>query len=130
MYNATTNGVRVTVTPQFMAEQSEPEGNRFFWAYTVEIANLSPDQIQLLARYWKITDQNGHVQEVRGPGVVGEQPLIPPGDAFEYTSGCPLSTPTGIMAGYYTVVNDRGATFDVAIPAFSLDSPHGHRTVN
>lgn len=130
MYSAVTRSIRVTVTPRYMAEESSPETSRFFWAYTVEIANLSPERVQLRRRYWRITDEHGMVQEVRGAGVVGEQPIIEPGGAFEYTSGCPLTTPTGIMEGHYTMVNGMGEDFPVTIPAFSLDSPFMHRTVN
>jgi ApaG protein len=130
MYRALTRGIQVTVTPQYMPERSEPEERRYFWAYRVEILNLSPDRVQLRTRYWRITDQNGLVQEVTGPGVVGEQPVLEPGGAFDYTSGCPLTTPTGIMVGHYVMVNDRGESFEAAIPAFSLDVPAAKRTLN
>ncbi len=130
MYRAITRGIQITVQPQFMPERSDPEDNQFFWAYRVEIVNLSPDTVQLRTRYWHITDENGQVQEVRGAGVVGEQPIIEPGAAYTYTSGCPLTTPTGIMVGHYVMVTERNEAFQAAIPAFSLDSPHGRRSVN
>jgi ApaG protein len=130
MYRALTRGIQVTVTPEFLPDRSEPDQNQFFWAYHVEILNLSGERVQLRARYWRITDEHGRLQEVRGPGVVGEQPVIEPGAAFEYSSGCPLTTPTGIMAGHYLMVSERNDTFHVEIPAFSLDSPFAHRTVN
>jgi ApaG protein len=130
MYRATTRGIRITVTPQYLPERSSPDDRQYFWAYRVEIVNLSADAVQLRTRYWRITDENGQVQEVRGPGVVGEQPVIEPGGAFEYTSGCPLTTPTGIMAGHYGMVTDREEAFDAEIPAFSLDTPGLPRIVN
>ncbi|MBI1206816.1 MAG: Co2+/Mg2+ efflux protein ApaG [Azospirillum sp.] len=124
MYSSETNSIRVTVEPIFLADQSSPRENHFVWAYHVRIENGSRESVQLRSRYWRITDSFGRVQEVRGPGVVGEQPVLEPGDAFEYTSGTPLSAPSGIMVGTYSMVNQRGEAFDVAIPAFSLDSPH------
>ncbi|QCK85795.1 Co2+/Mg2+ efflux protein ApaG [Phreatobacter aquaticus] len=130
MYRSITRGIRITVTPQFLPERSSPDDNQYFWSYRVEIVNLSPDTVQLRTRYWHITDENGHVQEVRGPGVIGEQPVIEPGAAFEYTSGCPLATPTGIMVGHYGMVTDRDESFDAEIPAFSLDVPNAKRTMN
>ncbi|MGB3720301.1 MAG: Co2+/Mg2+ efflux protein ApaG [Proteobacteria bacterium] len=130
MYEAVTRGIRVRVTPTFLAEQSSPENNYYFWAYTILIENGSDVAVQLRSRYWHITDANGFTEEVRGPGVVGQTPVIPPGEAFTYTSGCPLRTPQGIMVGSYQMVNTRGEMFDVAIPAFSLDSPFARRKVN
>jgi ApaG protein len=130
MYRAVTRGIQITVTPQFMPERSEPDESQYFWAYQVEVLNLSGERVQLRSRYWRITDENGKEQEVRGPGVVGEQPVIEPGAAFEYTSGCPLTTPTGIMVGHYVMVTERNESFLAEIPAFSLDSPDAHRTVN
>ncbi len=99
MYRATTRNIEVTVTPRFMSDRSAPEKAQFFWAYTIEIANNGGETVQLKTRYWHITDAFGRVQEVRGAGVVGEEPVIPPGESFEYTSGVPLQTPSGIMAG-------------------------------
>ena len=124
MYHRTTENIAVTVTPVFLDEQSEPEDNHFVWAYQVRIENNSTRTVQLQARYWQITDANGLVQEVRGDGVVGEQPILEPGESFEYTSGTPLATPSGIMVGSYRMQNEAGDEFDVDIPAFSLDSPH------
>ncbi|QCI65476.1 Co2+/Mg2+ efflux protein ApaG [Phreatobacter stygius] len=130
MYRALTRGIQITVTPQYLPERSSPEDSRYFWAYRIEILNLSADRVQLRTRYWHITDETGQVQEVRGSGVVGEQPVLEPGGAFEYTSGCPLNTPTGIMVGHYVMVTDREESFQAEIPAFSLDSPNARRTMN
>ena len=107
-----------------------PEEGRFFWAYTVEISNLGRERVQLRSRYWRITDAAGRVEEVRGAGVVGEQPLIEPGASYTYTSGCPLTTPSGFMSGWYQMVGSDGGLFNVEIPAFSLDSPYEPRRVN
>ena len=128
MYEAVTCGIRVSVTPQFLEHQSDDE--RYFWAYTVVIENESETAAQLKTRYWQITDARGRVEEVRGPGVVGETPLLKPGESFTYTSGCPLNEPSGVMVGHYGMVNSDGDVFEVEIPAFSLDSPDGRRTVN
>ena len=130
MYRATTRSIRVTVEPQFLDDRSSPELNRYFWAYTVEIANLGKEQVQLRSRFWRITDARGHVEEVRGPGVVGEEPVLKPGEALTYTSGCPLTTPSGIMAGWYQMELSGGGEFNVEVPAFSLDSPYQARLVN
>lgn len=130
MYSAVTSNIQVTVMPEFLADRSNPAESEFFWMYTVEIANLSQTTVQLASRHWEITDANGRVEHVRGPGVVGEQPVLRPGDSFRYTSGCPLTTPSGIMVGSYRMVADSGAGFDVAIPAFSLDSPYAKRVLN
>jgi len=130
MYRAVTRGIRVTVKPQYLADRSSAEDGRFFWAYTIEIANLGTVTVQLRSRHWKITDGQGNLQEVKGPGVVGEQPVLKPGERFEYTSGVPLTTPTGMMAGTYQMAADDGDKFDVEIPAFSLDSPHGKRVLH
>jgi ApaG protein len=130
MYTAVTRDIQITVMPQFVAERSEPEEGRFFWAYTIEITNLGRETVQLTARHWVITDGNGVVEEVQGPGVVGEQPVIPPGEAFRYTSGCPLTTPSGIMVGTYRMLDASGRPFEVDIPAFSLDSPFAKRVLN
>lgn len=124
MYQATTRAIQVTVTPAYQEEQSSPGENRFVWAYHIRIENHGSETVQLLNRYWHITDSLGHVEEVRGPGVVGEQPVLRPGEAYEYTSGCPLSTPSGIMLGSYEMQNADGSQFEVEVPAFSLDSPH------
>ena len=124
MYQETTNEISVTVKPVYLEEQSSPADDHYVWAYWVKIENRGSDIVQLRNRYWRITDAHGQVQEVRGAGVVGEQPLLRPGESFEYTSGTPLSTPSGIMLGTYQMQRNDGATFDVAIPAFSLDSPY------
>ena len=124
MYSATTHAVRVTVNPIYLDEQSSPEEDHYIWAYQVEIENLGEHVVQLLTRHWRITDSLGRVQEVRGAGVVGEQPILKPGESFRYTSGTPLPTPSGIMAGTYGMANASGERFEVEIPAFSLDSPH------
>ena len=130
MYKAVTRGIRVTVTPRFVEEESSPDEGRFFFAYTVEIANLNTERVQLRSRFWRIVDGYGQVQEVRGAGVVGKQPVLGPGESFTYTSGCPLTTPGGTMEGVYTMVDAHGETFEAAIPAFSLDSPHVKRVMH
>ena len=130
MYSKTTKGVRVTVEPRYLEDQSDPARHRFFWAYTVQIANDGDAAVQILARHWIITDANGKREEVRGPGVVGEQPVIGPGSSFSYTSGCPLATPSGTMVGTYQAVGDGGEAFAVAIPAFSLDLPGAKPVLN
>lgn len=128
MYEATTRGIKVSVTPQFLEHEEDDE--RYFWAYTVVIENEGKLAAQLKTRYWQITDAKGRVEEVRGPGVVGETPLLKPGESFTYTSGCPLNEPSGVMVGHYGMVDADGETFEVEIPAFSLDSPEGRRTMN
>ena len=130
MYEALTRGIRVRVEPQYLEDRSSPEDGYFFWAYTVHIANEGDESVQLRSRAWRITDASGRTEEVRGPGVVGQTPLIPPGESFSYTSGCPLRTPQGIMVGSYQMADEDGTLFDVAIPAFSLDSPFAIRRVN
>ena len=130
MYTAVTHDIQVTVLPEFRPDRSEPDRNMWFWAYTIEIANLGTRTVRLVARHWIITDGEGSVGEVKGLGVVGEQPVLNPGESFRYTSGCPLTTPSGIMEGSYRMADERGETFEVAIPAFSLDSPEGKRTLN
>ena len=129
-YQAVTRGIRVSVLPQYLEHESDPDENRYFWAYTITIENEGAETVQLHTRHWKITDQTGHVEEVRGPGVVGQTPTLKPGEQFQYTSGCPLPTPSGIMAGSFQMTNEDGDKFDVAVPAFSLDSPEGKRVVN
>jgi len=124
MYSATTREIRVTVHTSYLDDQSAPTDNHFVWAYQVKIENLGSETVQLISRYWRITDAKGEVHEVRGPGVVGEQPILEPGDDFEYTSGTPLNTPSGIMTGHYQMENERGERFNIQVPAFSLDSPY------
>ncbi|WAP68957.1 Co2+/Mg2+ efflux protein ApaG [Jiella pelagia] len=130
MYQATTRQIVVTVVPAYLEEQSDPLEGRWVWAYRVEIDNGGEEAVKLEQRYWHITDANGHVEEVAGPGVVGEQPVILPGDSFTYTSGCPLATSSGIMRGSYSMRLDGGEVFEVEIPAFSLDLPSDHRIIN
>ena len=123
MYRAITRKIEVNVEPFYLPDRSDPEESRYVWAYRVTIDNQSEEFVKLLSRYWRITDGAGRVEEVRGPGVVGEQPELNPGDTYNYTSGCPLSTPSGIMVGTYTMRNAGGEVFDIDIPAFSLDIP-------
>jgi ApaG protein len=130
MYSRTTGTVTVSVRPTYLDHESVPEKNLYVWAYTVRIQNDGQEPVQLRTRHWKITDAYGRVQEVHGPGVVGEQPVLGPGEVFEYTSGTPLSTPSGIMAGSYSMQAPDGTMFDVEIPAFSLDSSAVPRRVN
>lgn len=129
-YSAETDGIVVRVRPSYLAGQSDPDGGRWVWAYQVEIVNLTPGPVQLMARRWTITDATGHVEEVRGPGVVGEQPVIAPGEAYAYASGCPLGTASGTMVGAYYMTDDRGRAFEAQIPAFSLDVPDPKRLLN
>jgi len=130
MYEAVTRDIRVRVEPQYVEDQSSPDENHFFWSYTVTISNEGDEPMQLRSRLWRITNAIGITQEVRGPGVVGLTPTIAPGESFSYTSGCPLETPSGIMVGSYQMANSKGQLFDVAIPAFSLDSPFAQRSLN
>lgn len=130
MYRAVTHDIQVTVEPQYLAEESDPADGRYFWAYSVDIVNLGMDTVRLRARHWRIVDAVGHLEEVRGLGVVGEQPVLAPGERFEYTSGCPLRTSSGMMAGSYQMETTDGERFDVDIPAFSLDIPGQARSVN
>ena len=130
MYTAVTRNIQITAIPEFVRERSDPDTAQFFWAYTIEIANLGDATIQLTHRHWTITDANGHVQVVNGRGVIGEQPVLKSGETFRYTSGCPLPTPSGIMRGSYRMVSEDGAAFDAEIPAFSLDSPFVKRVLN
>ena len=129
-YEAVTSGIRIRVQPLYAEDQSSPDEDYYFWTYTVEIANEGEETVQLRSRVWRITDAKGRVDEVRGPGVVGQTPVIAPGQSFSYTSGCPLPTPSGIMVGSYQMAGQTGKLFDVAIPAFSLDSPFTLRSVN
>jgi len=130
MYSEVTRHIKVSVQPEYIEDQSAPENNHYVWAYHVLIENHGDETVQLLSRYWHITDAMGQVQEVRGEGVIGEQPVLEPGQGFEYSSGTPLSTPSGIMVGSYTMISKGGEQFDIAIPAFSLDSPFGARRLN
>lgn len=130
MYRAVTHGIEVVAEPWFRPDQSDVETGRFVWSYRITIVNESERSVQLISRYWRIVDASGLLEEVRGPGVVGEQPILNPGDSFQYTSGCPLRTRSGTMDGVYTMVDDRGSTLLVDIPAFSLDMPEDKRTLN
>jgi ApaG protein len=123
MYEAITHEICVTVKPFYLEDQSEPDRSHFVWAYQVRIENRGLGTVQLINRHWKIVDSLGRVQEVRGAGVVGEQPVLKPGESFEYTSGTPLPTPSGIMGGTYEMEDAGGGRFTITIPTFSLDSP-------
>ncbi len=129
-YSATTLQIRVSVQPVYLDEQSQPSDNHYVWAYHVKIENQGGETVQLRNRHWRITDAVGRMKEVRGPGVVGEQPVLAPGERFEYTSGTPLPTPSGIMQGSYEMERPDGTRFEVAIPAFSLDSPYQAKRLN
>lgn len=130
MYSQTTRSITVVVKPIYLEDQSTPAENHFVWAYRVRIENHGDETVQLINRHWKITDAIGRLQEVRGSGVVGEQPTLKPGDHYEYTSGTPLPTPSGIMMGSYEMETTNGERFDIAVPAFSLDSPHQTMNLN
>jgi ApaG protein len=124
MFEQRTRDVVVRVEPSFLADQSSPSDDRFIWAYHVEIENQSGEDFQVTERFWKIADSRGQVQEVRGAGVVGEKPVVKPGEVFRYTSGAPLTAPSGMMLGTYKIVTTSGESYDVDIPPFSLESPH------
>jgi ApaG protein len=126
MYRAVTRQIEVTVEPNFVPERSTPDRQQYFWSYTVAITNLGNETVQLETRHWIITDGAGHKQNIRGEGVVGEQPVLTPGERFEYTSYVPLTTASGIMTGRYQMVTDSGEHFEIDIPTFSLES----RTLN
>lgn len=130
LYRAVTRDIEVRVTPRFLEERSSPEKGQYVWSYTIEIVNRGSETVQLKSRHWRITDGMGRTQEVRGAGVVGEQPVLKPGQSFEYMSGVPLTTGSGFMVGTYGMVSEKGERFDIEIPAFSLDSPNARRTVN
>ena len=130
MYRETTRAIQVTVEPSFVEAESSPEEGHYFWAYKIEIQNLGGEVVRLRSRHWRITDANGKIEEVRGAGVVGKQPVLKPGESFAYTSGCPLTTPSGIMVGTYQMQAENGELFSIAIPAFSLDVPNAPRTMN
>ncbi|MFT6582807.1 MAG: Co2+/Mg2+ efflux protein ApaG [Alphaproteobacteria bacterium] len=130
MYESKTRDIKVTVEPSFLENQSSPLEDHYVWAYHIRIENTGAETVQLRTRHWRITDAAGRTEEVQGPGVVGEQPVLTPGESFEYSSGAPLTTPSGIMAGSYGMEDADGASFDIEIPAFSLDSPHQPRSMN
>ncbi|MDP6260130.1 MAG: Co2+/Mg2+ efflux protein ApaG [Rhodospirillales bacterium] len=130
MYSEVTNSIKISVDPTFMEDRSEPEDFHYVWAYHIRIENQGDDRVQLMRRHWHITDSQGRVHEVRGEGVVGEQPVLEPGESFEYTSGTPLATPSGFMVGSYQMIDEEGNNFSVSVPAFSLDSPHDLTLIN
>jgi ApaG protein len=130
MYRAVTRQIEVTVEPNFLPERSSADRREYFWSYTIAITNLGNETVQLRTRHWIITDGTGHSQNIRGEGVVGEQPVLAPGERFEYTSGVPLPTASGIMTGRYQMVTESGERFEIEVPTFSLDSPDGKRTLN
>jgi ApaG protein len=130
MYKESTRSILVTVEPEYLDDQSSPDEDHYVWAYSIRIENQGMETVRLRNRYWHITDAQGRVQEVRGPGVVGEQPTLGPGESFEYTSGTPLATPSGIMLGAYEMETKTGEMFDVVVPPFSLDSPFQPRSLH
>ena len=130
MFSKTTNNINISVQPYYLEEQSEPNKWHFVWAYHITINNLGQQTVQLKKRYWEITDSNGTKKEVRGAGVIGEQPVLLTGTKYEYTSGTPLSTPSGFMEGYYEMETTDGDKFDASIPLFSLDSPYSSNQIN
>ena len=130
MYRALTRDIEVTVEPYYLADQSDPDDSRYVWGYRVVISNHSDIAVRLVTRYWNITDGSGRVQEVRGAGVVGAQPVIAPGEKFQYTSGCPLETSSGCMSGRYQMKAASGESFEAEIPAFLLESPYERRQIH
>jgi ApaG protein len=130
MYRAVTRQIEVTVEPNFLPGRSSVESGQYFWSYTIVITNTGRETVQLQTRHWIITDASGHKQEIKGKGVVGEQPVLAPGERFEYTSGVPLPTASGIMTGRYQMVSDSGEHFEIDVPTFSLDSHDGKRVLN
>ncbi len=129
-YEAETSGIIVRVSPEFLDDESSPEENRYVWAYHVEIQNTGERTLKLQTRHWHIADCEGRVHNVEGEGVVGQTPTLEPGDTFEYSSGAPLSAPSGLMHGIYRLADENGETLDVQIPAFTLDSPYDTRAPN
>ncbi|TPQ33536.1 Co2+/Mg2+ efflux protein ApaG [Bradyrhizobium guangdongense] len=130
MYRAVTRHIEVTVEPNYVPEQSSAERGRHFWSYTIVITNSGDETVQLKTRHWIITDATGRQQEVKGEGVIGEQPVLAPGERYEYTSGVPLSTASGFMTGRYQMVSESGERFEIDVPTFSLDSPDLKRVLN
>ena len=129
-YQARTGDLVVRVRPTYLPDHSDPEERRYLWAYDIEIENLGEETVQLQSRHWIITDALGRVEEVKGPGVVGQRPILEPGDRHGYTSGCPLTTPSGGMVGSYVMTGAGGRMFEIAIPAFSLDTPEARGRLN
>jgi ApaG protein len=130
MYSSTTREILVAVEPIYLPDESSPENSYYMWAYRVHIENHGSEAVQLVSRHWKIIDARGQVQEVRGAGVVGKQPVLKPGESYEYTSGTPLSTPFGVMGGEYQMTTAEGEPFEVEIPTFSLHSPFAKTVLN
>ena len=130
MYERETKKIHVAVKPSYLDDQSDPDDSRFVWSYTVTIENRGEEPVQLMSRYWNITDGAGVIREVRGPGVVGAQPVIAPGEKFQYTSGCPLETSSGMMMGRYQMKAVSGEAFEAEIPAFLLESPYEQRQIH
>ena len=130
MYRAVTRKIEVTVEPNFMPERSSAEKREYFWSYTIVITNTGAETVQLRTRHWIITDATGRQENIRGEGVIGEQPVIAPGERFEYTSGVPLPTASGFMTGRYQMVSESGEQFEIDVPMFSLDSPDSKRVLN
>jgi ApaG protein len=130
MYRAVTRDIEVTVEPNFLPEKSSAENGRYFWSYTIVITNSGDQTVQLRNRYWIITDASGRQEHVRGEGVIGEQPVLAPGERFEYTSGVPLATASGFMVGTYEMESASGERFEIDVPAFSLDCPEARRVLN
>lgn len=129
-YVAITRGIVVSVEPTFLEANSSPADSQYFWAYRVTIENQGQETVQLRTRHWMITNARGELTEIKGPGVVGKQPLLKPGESYAYTSGAPLDTPSGMMGGSYQMETDSGERFDIEIPTFSLDSPNQDVLVN
>ena len=129
-YEAKTRGLVVKVTPQFLPDQTDPGIPRYVWSYTVDVENHGQETVSLISRHWEITDGLGRVEIIDGPGVVGETPTLKTGEAFRYTSGCPLSTPSGMMRGAYQMITQAGEHFDAEVPAFSLHMPEATQRLN
>lgn len=129
-YLATTRGIAVSVEPTYLEANSSPANSQYVWAYRIRIENHGLETVQLLNRHWMITNSRGELNEVKGPGVVGEQPVLKPGESFEYSSGAPLNTPWGMMGGSYQMESESGERFDIEIPTFSLDSPNQSALLN
>lgn len=129
-YTATTRGIAVSVQPTYLEARSSPEDAQYLWAYHVVIENHGQETVQLLSRHWMISNARGELTEVKGPGVVGEQPILKPGERFEYSSGAPLDTPSGMMGGAYQMLSETGERFDIEIPTFALDRPNQNILLN
>ena len=129
-YRETTNYISVSVSPEYLHQQSEPSDNHFTWAYHVHIENSGSTSIQVLARHWKVTDIKGQSHEIVGDGLVGKQPILKSGEVFRYSSGTPLSTPSGFMSGSFLLITEGGELFNALVPSFSLDSPLTNRPLH